>query len=298
MNHTLFHCIKFLNQTSHLKFPPTLCFPQFFYMCIISMRQIYYVNSFHNTVVNINDYRNILKQFCDHLQSIINILFSPDSNIIVSRNIEEKIYSKTISSIQKLLSSSPEKNEKDEEEDEDDDDSEIYYLETFLYDDKSRNNYQKALLHKSFETYGIKSCKVEDLMCYLKNSGCCKQQQQRLKEDDEEEVATCSLLLPHSRHYVIKDSNSILTNTKVYGPNIWGPFYWSIFHGLAENGKTRDLDCLNDFIRILPVIIPCEICKRNYYTYVKPSKIPEIKTVYECQKEYGRIHDTVSKHKM
>ena len=138
---------------------------------------------------------------------------------------------------------------------------------------------------------------------------------------------------PHSRHYVMQYSNYKMNINMV--PEIWGPYMWSIFHCLADKSyefftstcydaaTAADLDAslssssrskvareklrcdrgqlialLNDFIKIIPVLIPCGECKFNYYKNIRPSEVERLPCIGDLKKMYNNIHSKVTEHKI
>ena len=163
------------------------------------------------------------------------------------------------------------------------DDTNIFYLEDFIDSEEGRCAYQEALLKES-KRYYDKDC-ITDIVTYLHDRRCCL---------DKE--STCDL--PHSKHYVTLFTNNSLP-MKNFGPQIWGPYYWKIFHYLPENCdiyNEKMLQMLNNFVLIIPVIIPCEECRGNYYVNISPHTLPEIKSKDEAIALYDKVHSKVSLH--
>lgn len=255
------------NKREREKFPAKLCFPQYFYMAVISIISHYYIprEDEHRHLI-----QTIIDQFYEDLQSIVNIIF-PDENTTINLITPKEM--------KELLIKHEEK------------DLDIYYLESFIKDNDGKQNYQNQLLEESLNFYDKKT--LNEIISYLCDNHCCS----------KEEIKDFP---PPSKHYVtLKTNNSLkkifINNT--FGPNIWGPYYWKIFHALAEGGFCGNdknikeiLKVLENYIHILPVIIPCELCRINYYTHIKPSKLPTIKNKKEATLLYSTVHAQVTTH--
>ena len=260
----LFNWRLFYNEKC-TNFPSKLCFPQYFYLTIISILQHY-----HKTK-NKQSYHTlkVLEIFYDDLQIIVDIIFNGDEKIKLKNPKEIK------SLVENLIETK---------------DTEMFYLETFILDETSRLNYQNALLRQSLDFYEKKN--VTDIIPYLCASDCCS------VEDEKDSTLDSP---PHSKHYVTYGTNCTLKqyfSNNTFGPNIWGPFYWKIFHALpAAYIDDNTIRVLDNYLRIFPILIPCEFCRRNYYVYIKPSKLPTITSIEEAATTYSNIHNLVTKHK-
>ena len=115
-NQYLFDYKLFLN--NQLQFPPTIVFPQFFYMSIYSIL-IHYINNCNvkKAILVVIDY------YFKNVQYIVNILF-PELKLVKPIRIKELIYEYFIKP-------------KDD----------IFYLEHYLIDDASKKKYQESLLN-------------------------------------------------------------------------------------------------------------------------------------------------------
>ena len=245
-------------------FPAKLCFPQFFYMSIISIIPNYYQQQRDKQRTSL--LLNITKHFYNDLQSIVNIIFPKESiNLITPEEMETLI--------QNYANHIPP----------------IFYLETFIKDEDGRLNYQNALLKESLKYYEKEN--VGDIISYLCAKDCCSEEE--VKEKD-------LLILPHSKHYITLNTNCTLKQLfvkNIFGPNIWGPYYWAIFHALAEGCTQDDIKVLDNYLKILPTLIPCELCRGNYYTHIRPSKLSTIKDKSHALLLYSKIHNEVTRHK-
>lgn len=239
-------------------FPAQLCFPQFFYLCMVSISPYYWIPK---EDVRREPFLNVVEQFYNDLQSIVNIIFTEEIQLISAREMKEKIRDVQT--------------------------PEICYLETFIKDEAGRLNYQNALLSTSLKFYGMKN--TTQLVSYLRANDCCTEEEKELVHP------------PPSKHYVTLNTNCTLKRLfyhNTFGPEIWGPYYWAIFHALAEgNIHEKEIPVLNNYIHILPTIIPCEECRRNYYLHVKPnSQVKEITTKKEAIACYSNVHNAVTRH--
>lgn len=86
-----------------------------------------------------------------------------------------------------------------------------------------------------------------------------------------------------------------------HGPEEWGPYYWKIFHTVADHPPPPDDDknpeyayVYDGFPSVLPSTIPCLDCQINYFIHVQPSTIPT--SLSYGTELYSRIHDRVSDH--
>ena len=237
-------------------FPAEICFPQYFYLCIISIIQHYF---YKNDVI-----LRVVEKFYHDLQCIVDSIF-PNKKIILKNP-------KEIADMIKDFKN-----------------SEVCYLETFIRDEDGKSNYREGLLQKSLEYYEKEN--LRDVIAYLCANDCCT-----VEEKDENILSQTQF--PHSKHYVTLGTNCTLKKYFVnnnFGPNIWGPFYWIIFHRLAN--VCRNKDVLNNYLKILPAVIPCEFCRMNYYKYVRPSTLPEITSLDAAVVAYSNVHNLVTKHK-
>ena len=125
----------------------------------------------------------------------------------------------------------------------------MLFLETYLNDKQSIYNYQMALMNELLTYHKVKS--ISDIVDLLHKKQCCQN-----KLDIHENP-------PHSKHYLTLTNDNNSTCNKI-GPSMWGPFYWNVFHTLAENYNDTDVDVLKNFIYILPFLVPCTICSNHY----------------------------------
>lgn len=251
-----------LEENERKYFPATLCFPQFFYMSIISIIH-------HYCIPNEDERRPlihaIINQFYNDLESIVKIIF-PGKETITLITPEE---------MNELLNEY-EKNT-----------PHIFYLEAFIKDDIGRLNYKNYLLSESLKFYNKRN--LNDMISYLCDNNCCSY------EEMEEENNP-----PTSKHYVTLNTNCTikqLFRNNTFGPNIWGPYYWAIFHALAEGYNDEIVSVLDNYVRILPILIPCEYCRWNYYIYIGPSKLPKINNKNQAKQIFSDVHDKVTRHK-
>ena len=275
----LFDYHSFLNKTIH--FPPTLLFPQFFYMSVTSIlmhllgaakrREIDGKKGlepiFHVRYERDADIERVIRSYYEHLQNVVDLVFVGRTIRLMSpTEIKDIIYAY----IRDLSKAQPD----------------LYHLESYIKDENSRLNYQEQLFRDSQRVYGKDT--VDEIVSYLCAHGCCKKD---VIDDDGP---------PHSKHYVTIGTNCTLAEkcNGSYGPEIWGPFYWGIFHALPTNYPEDKFLCtLQAFFKILPVIIPCEMCRDHYYTFVRPGEIKDPQTQEEAKVLYTFIHNTVTKNK-
>ena len=246
-------------------YPPIICFPQYFYLCIYSILGFYCSQKDNE---RINSILRVIEYFYNDLQCIIDIIFRD----------EGKIHLKPPNEIKASLMNFTKEY-----------DIKLIYLETFIRDDASLSKYQESLLRHSLEFHGLKN--VNELILYLYGNNCCSTKELDSFEDS----------LPHSKHYVTNGTNCTLhtlTETYGFGPAVWGRFYWKLFHALPQNCTEDNVLVLDNYVKILPTLIPCDYCRQNYYLKVKPSMIPSITNKDEAIVTYNCIHNLVTKHKI
>ena len=249
------------------KFPPLLCFPEFYALSMFAIHNWYEVTISVTEDMEFSDnvYLLCLKYF-ESIQTMIHLIFGQNSKIYVkSREQIHEIMSNTVI-------------------DQKSNDLSILYLEKILRDKESIDNYRAILLDTTLKYYGVDDIQqLQDRLISKKGVTTI---------DDDNEIKE---LPPPSCHYVSYHSNT--TPIPLYGPRRWGPMYWIIFHALAENLDTEcgeQLKTVNDFIAILPFVLPCPSCRIHYDELIKPSTIADLTDKEAIQNMYKRIHSTVT----
>ena len=249
----------FLLGEERKQFPATLCFPQFFYMSIISIITHYGIPQKDQRHPHIY---NIIDKYYNDLESIVNIIFPGNEMITLIKPKEMKEL------LSKYETTVPQ----------------IFYLESFIKNEEDKQKYQNYLLSESLKFY--KKTDLNEIISYLCQENCCSLEE--IKEYP-----------PPSQHYVTFNTNcSIkqLFRNNTFGPNIWGPYYWVIFHALAEKCPDEMVSVLDNYVRILPTIIPCEFCRMNYYIHICPSELPKITDKTKAKNLYSDVHAKVTNH--
>ena len=241
-NQCLFNFIDFYSKKSHLLFPASLAFPQYF---AISMKAIA-INHYQSVY-----FKNLCFAYCEILQTIINQIFNNKENkykIIVDNNkLKTKIMNKHI-------------------------DDNFILLETYLKDDESINNYRQALLTETLKYYNFEN--IKQYIHFLYEKKCC------VTEEDS------IIMPPSSKNYLIfgSETNTSFPKNHIFYTVGWGPFFWNIFHSVAETGKEEDKNLLK-FIYALPATIPCKQCRDNYM-----NKIEIFENIYKNNNNFSDIY--------
>ena len=264
----LFDYKDFFYKKGHLYFPGTLCFPQFFALSIHAI--------FSNIIANNNEneYEDILcNHFFNMLQVIVNQIYI---NYKINVSVEK---------INHVLEKTKQTKSTDDN---------YILLESYLKDDDSCQNYRKALRDSVLHYHECSS--IEQLSEILFQNGCC------LTKGD----CNNDNHYPSSEHYIVyglQNNNSTITSDIVFNTGFWGPFYWNIFHSIAEKCDTVCLQKkLINFIYTFPFTLPCSQCK---YNYIEKMDIFEIflnhfkennnDDAIFIQHLYSKIHDVISK---
>ena len=64
----------------------------------------------------------------------------------------------------------------------------------------------------------------------------------------------------------------------------WGPIMWKILHGLADKAgqgiiKGDEIREWQKFIKITGEVLPCDICRTHYQTFLKANPTTELTTL-------------------
>ena len=213
-------------------FPAKLSFPQYFAFSISSVfTNIYF--AFKN---NDEHVLNVCYYYFEILPAIIEQIYGKHCHIEID-----------LTKLEEMSNKFKEKKSKN-------DNIDNVLLETYLKDELSVINYRKALLEKSLEYHYCNN--LNEFVNHLCDVNCCD----KTREKDIEEY-------PSSDHYLlIGDGNNV--NKEVFserkGPKFWGPFYWHVFHTIAETACKDDEEKMINFIYVLPFTIPCIACSYNY----------------------------------
>ena len=226
----LFDFKAFFKKKTHLLFPGTICFPQYFALAISGVFVNYYI-SFKKKDDN---WMNLCVGYFNVLPMIVKQLY-PDRVIKVNK---EKLLDtlNLIKNEQIVL------------------DGQYLLLETYLRDEESVLNYRKALLESVLSYHEYQN--VNQLINHLNRVKCCYS-----KEYDIQEY-------PSSEHYLLfsvidKNNNVYVDKIKDKGPFFWGPLYWNIFHSVSEI-PSHNIENMINFIYVLPFTLPCYACTLNY----------------------------------
>lgn len=267
----LFDFKSFFSEKSHLLFPGTLCFPEYFSFAITST----FINLSEAIKNEDKDLQNLCYGYLNYLPVIVKRLYQHRYEIEVS--------------IDKLMKTSKEIMKENDEV------VEYNLLETYLKDEKSVKSYRKALLESALDHHNFDNKKqLVDHLCHWK---CCN----AIKEEDEEDGGgdgEGDAVYPSSDRYLLYNANqrnnANLSHLKhINGPKFWGPYYWNVFHSIVENEceNNDEKKALVDFIFVVPVTLPCEACMLNYINhvptfqlYIEEYRMSEskcLKTLYE-----------------
>ena len=305
----LFNWKKFYKEKSYDKFPPQLCFPEYFAYSILTVLNSYYnllmlsINEEEEEELKRKRRRRILRmcfRFFATLQDTIDLLFGKNSEICLKDTFTiHKTISKFVEDYHKQRIKKDDANNP----------KNMIYLETFLNGEQSKQNYQKLLFQQSLRYYKVRD--VNEFYRYLLECQCCE----KLDEEEEEKIIcnsnsnSSSSSYVHSKHYVSSSSNNNCSKelNKIRGPPKWGPYFWNIFHALADKGEKRYYsdECdegerknivafLNAYPTILQFIIPCSMCRDHYNSFVKPNDIPPCEDVKKFKDVYNTIHSIVT----
>ena len=265
INQCLFDFVNFYAKKSHLLFPGTLAFPQFF---AISIRSISY---------NLNeseDFKTLCLSYCQILQTIINRVFDKQkyNKIIINCNKlkDAVITRKNIETFDFIL------------------------LESYLNDnDGSIDNYRNALLNETLNYYNFEN--IEDYIHHLYERECCT--------SEEKMTISPPPFSKHYLIFPPQLSNTSFNFDAIFLTTGWGPFYWNIFHSVGK-GKERggENEDLLKFIYVFPMTVPCNQCRDNYLNKVKYFEQEYFynnnNKVIDIQKIYEKIHDEVNYEKI
>lgn len=286
----LFNLKLFYNKENNQNFPSILCLPTFiFYTFSVILSD--FLKIMHPKYKNINDNYNLKKandilrsSFFHTLPTVVHLIASDDETEKYSICSPIEFHTIFLKEIQNIID-----NEKYSIP------SEIFALETYMKNEESRQLYLQKLHLNNLKINGVET--LADLISKL----------------DADEIAHPHLEIieksnsfPGSLHYTIYNTDTYPI-PQFYGPKGWGPFYWKIFHSLAEKGELNDIYKMDEnikytlhcYISLLPYIIPCAICSQHYYLNIKPSKILDNLFDNENVKPtmfYSKIHENVTEN--
>ena len=277
-NQYLFDWKTFYEKKCCSKFPPQLCYPEFYALAMTAILNWYefIITTTATTPKFFVDSISLLcLEYFKCIPNMIHLIFGPDSGICVL-SVEE-IHEIITNYVVELNVS----------------DSSIFFLETILKDRSSVANYRTLLMNTTLEYYRVDT--LTQLTANLKLKGVCMDCDHKITD-----------LPPPSCHYLSYLSNC--TPIPIRGPKRWGPMYWIIFHALAQNLKKRNttttttaddddddlVKTVNAYVAILPFIVPCNQCRNHYYQLVRPGEIPDLTDIDSLISLYQRIHALVS----
>ena len=255
----LFDFINFYAKKSHLLFPGTLAFPQFF---AISIRSVSY------NFIESKDFEQLCLSYCQILQTIVNRVYNNKTKkykiIIDCNKVKDAVVTrKNIDSDNFIL------------------------LETYLKDNDSINNYRNALLNETLSYYNFEN--INEFISHLYRRKCCV----------SEEKNPIEPLPPSSKHYLIYpiQSNSSFISQNMFYTDGWGPFYWNVFHSVGGEGGTNERNNeLLKFIYVFSITVPCNQCRDNYINKIKTFE--KYNNNNNIQDLYQKIHDEVNYEKI
>ena len=254
----LFDFINFYSKKSHLLFPGTLAFPQFF---AISIRAVSY------NFIDSKNFEQLCLSYCQILQTIVNRVYNNDF----------KRYKILIDCNQLKDAVTTRKNI---------DNDSFILLESYLKDNDSVNNYRTALLNETLSYYNFEN--INEFINHLCKRKCCT----------SEAKNTITPFPPSSKHYLIYpiQSNSSFISQNMFYTNGWGPFYWNIFHSVGEGGNNNNRDNeLIKFIYVFSITVPCNKCRDNYINKIKSFENYNDINIKDL---YQKIHDEVNYEKI
>ena len=315
----LFDSKKFYELKDHQNFPSALCFPDFFAYSTATILNWYeYILRIqHCNYIEINnDILLLCFNYFQSLQTIIDSIFGITGNgsggnsgvsaadirtisLISPEEIHEKIISFVLETKRKKIANKSHQFNKA---------TSIFLLETFLRDQLSVFNYRQCLYRRSLEFCGVGS--LSELVNHLRNSDVCPAAHDELCCDCFLESSSRLPVTPppSSTHYIrhFCHCTPFPDDAAIFGPRLWGPIYWNVFHFLADNASDdceNDRDdyggagivrVLNKFVQFLPLIIPCPDCRLHYCISVRPSRLRYVRDVKELRLLFNAIHGTVS----
>ena len=264
INQCLFDFINFYAKKSHLLFPGTLAFPQYF---AISIRSISY------NLDESEDFKKLCLSYCQILQTIINRVFDKKYKIIINCNKlkDAVITRKNIETFDFIL------------------------LESYLNDnDGSIDNYRNALLNETLNYYNFEN--IKDYIHHLYKKNCCTSEEKMTISPPPS--SKHYLIFPPQFPQL---SNTSFTPETMFYTTGWGPFFWNIFHSVGKGGGGGNEDLLK-FIYVFPMTVPCNQCRDNYINKVKFFEQEYYYNnnndkVIDIQKIYEKIHDEVNYEK-
>ena len=263
----LFDYKDFFKKKGHKYFPGLICFPQFFAISINTILT--------NIIINENniDAKNLCYSYFHILPILINHLFS--SNYKIEVDVNKLIQISKIAQKNKRL------------------DNDYILLEMYLKDDTSIQNYRKALLDNVLHYHNCET--IDHLINHLYRRRCCSSKENIFYDT------------PSSEHYILlgtRNNNSNIISSIGYetllSTYFWGPFYWNIFHSIAEKCNTTHFqERLLDFLYIIPYTLPCPECRNNFILQTKHfetfiEKYNNNNDNIYIKELYCQIHDEVS----
>ena len=261
----LFDWKTFYEKKCCSKFPPQLCYPEFHALAMTAILNWYDFIATTDATTTSNDVRTLCFEYFKYLPNMIRLIFGPDSNIRVLP--PEEIHELITNYVVELNIS----------------DTSIFFLETILRDQSSITNYRTILMNITLNYYHVDT--LAQLTADLRLRGVCTE-----KSDHD-----ITHLPPPSCHYLSYMSNA--TSIPLKGPQRWGPIFWIIFHTFAQNlnkENTNDVNMVNDYVAILPFLVPCGQCRSHYYNLVRPNSIPYLTDNDSLILLYQRIHALVT----
>ena len=271
-NNIIIQCLldhkDFFKKKTHLLYPGSLCFPQFFAFSINSILSNIYMCSKRKNMEEGKDIMVICESYFDILQTMINQIYN---------NYDIKINVETLKMMSQRVKQGV-----------DNIDDNFILLETYLKDDSSIENYRRALLENSLRYHDFKD--INELINHLCDRECCVK-----REEIQDNY-------PSSEHYLLictRKNNIKISHNFTSTTHFWGPFYWNIFHTIVEKCDNNNIkDTLLKFIYILPYTLPCSICKNNYIYNNMSKNIDKLVDNYNIDKDikqlFSKIHNLVN----
>jgi hypothetical protein len=85
---------------------------------------------------------------------------------------------------------------------------------------------------------------------------------------------------PKYKPFVSKNVSSHFSEKNSSDPKLWGVHLWQFLHysvkKFPEHPNQIEISLMKSWISSLPIIIPCETCKRHYKEYIDASNLDSV----------------------